>query len=197
MAPSFRAGQWGMASATASRMQCSAWHLPAENLASGCHGLKRLTPTSSRRLRCPGGVGEGAAGNGRELCALARVNMSGAPGNRTGRPTMTFPVRWSSAHPLAAPGPRESLPGPAASIPGDPQVGSAFEAPGPPLGTFLVPSTGAVRHAVAATVPRHSRGGVFGSTRPAPDGRSPFRPAAAATRPLRRGCGLGARPDRP
>ena len=42
----------------------------------------------------------------------------------------------------AAPGPRESMPRPAASILGDPQVGSAFGAPGPLPGTFVAPSAG-------------------------------------------------------
>jgi hypothetical protein len=40
---------------------------------------------------------------GRELCALARVNMSGTE-NRAGRPATTFPVVWSPAHPPAAQG---------------------------------------------------------------------------------------------
>jgi hypothetical protein len=40
---------------------------------------------------------------GRELCALARVNMSGTE-NWAGRSTTTFPVPWSPAHPPAAQG---------------------------------------------------------------------------------------------
>jgi hypothetical protein len=46
---------------------------------------------------------------GRELCALVRVMLSEAPENRTGRPTTIPPVSWSPPHPLAAPGPRETL----------------------------------------------------------------------------------------
>jgi len=34
---------------------------------------------------------EAAEKGGRELCALARVMISEAPENRTGRPTTTFP----------------------------------------------------------------------------------------------------------
>jgi hypothetical protein len=48
-----------------------------------------------------------SSGGRREFCALARVKMSEVPENRTGRPTTTFSVPWSLAHPLAAPGPCE------------------------------------------------------------------------------------------
>ena len=66
---------------------------------------------------------------GRELCALARVNMSGT--QEPSRPSDDdFPVPWSPAHPPAAQGSGKGLPRPAASIAGDPQDGSAFEAPG-------------------------------------------------------------------
>ena len=53
-------------------------------------------------------------------------------------------------------------------------------ASGPLPGTFIARSRD-WRHAAAATVPRHTRGEVFGSTRPAPDERSPYRPAESAT----------------
>ena len=49
----------------------------------------------------------------------------------------------------------------------------------------------------AATVARHCRGGVCGSTGPAPDGRSPYRPAEAAARQPPRRRRLGALPNRP
>ena len=58
------------------------------------------------------------------------------------------------------------------------------------------PVRGTVRHTAAATVPRQPRGEVFGSTRPAPDERSPYRPAESATRPPPGRRRVGARPKR-
>ena len=121
---------------------------------------------------------------GRELCALARVVTSRAPGTRTGRPRTAFPVPWSPARPSAALGRcGRLLPGPAASILQDPPDGSAPQAPGALPWTFPGPVRGTVRHAATATMSRRSSGGVCGSIRPAPDGRSPYCPAEAATRP--------------
>jgi len=133
---------------------------------------------------------------GGELCALARVNMIG-----TQEPSRSSdddsPQAAVTSYPPSAPGPRESLveahrvdPRRSASRLGVRRIRPcARDVPRPGRGT--------VRHAAAATVPRHSRGGVCGSTRPAPGGRSPYRPAEAATRPPRRRRGLGALPDRP
>jgi len=59
------------------------------------------------------------------------------------------------------------------------------------------PGRGTVRLAAVATVARHSRGEICGSIRPAPDGRSPYHPAEAATRPPPWRRHLGARPNRP
>ena len=89
------------------------------------------------------------------------------------------------------------LPWPAASILGNPQVGSASEPTGPLPGTFPRPVRGTERHAAVASRTRHSTGGDFGSTRPAPKGRSPYRPAEAGTRPPPRRRRLDARPNRP
>jgi demethylmenaquinone methyltransferase/2-methoxy-6-polyprenyl-1,4-benzoquinol methylase len=55
---------------------------------------------------------------GRELCALARVMIFEAPGNRSGRPTTTLPVSWSPARAAAAPVPRAA-----------PAVGSCVDLP--------------------------------------------------------------------
>ena len=65
-------------------------------------------------------------------------------------------------------------------IRGKPQAGSASERRGPHLGTFQVPSEGGAaccRGHRARAVQRRS----LGSTRSAPDGRSPCRPAQPAT----------------
>jgi hypothetical protein len=133
---------------------------------------------------------------GRELCALACVNMSGTqePNRSSGD---DLPVPWSPAHLPAAPGPCETLVEVRCVDPWRSASRLAFGVPGPVPGTFLAPAAGLCgMHAAVATVPRHSRGEVCGSTRPAPDGRSPYRPAEA-TRPSPRRRRLGARPNRP
>jgi hypothetical protein len=132
---------------------------------------------------------------GRELCALARVNMSSTreprrssdddlPASRGRQPAhRRLRVRVTACR------------GPPVSIPGDPQAGSAFEASGPLLGMFFALSRDCA--CCRGYRARHFRGEVFGSTRPAPDGRSPYRPAEAATCPPPRRRRLGARPNRP
>jgi hypothetical protein len=133
-----------------------------------------------------------AAGN----YALSRALTWVVGGNRAGRPATTFPAPWSSALHRRLRVRVEACRSRPAPIIGDLQVGSAFKAPGPLPGTFS-PGRGAVLHAAVATVSRHSRGEVCGSTRPAPDGRSPYRPAEAAKRPPPRRCRPGACPNRP
>jgi hypothetical protein len=152
----------------------------------------------SRRYRAPSPAlaVPGRAGKGRELCATARVVISEVSENRIGRPTTTSLVSWSPAHRRRLRVRVRRLPWPAASILGDPQVGSVSETTGPLPGTFLVPAAG-----LCGMLPRpparHSTGGVCGSIRPAPKGRSPYRPAEAATRPPPRRRRLGARPNCP
>ena len=104
---------------------------------------------------------------------------------------------WSPAHPPAVPGPRETLVEARCVDPWRSASRLGVRSTRPCARDVPRPGRGTVRHAAVATVPRHSRGGVCGSTRPAPDGRSPYRPAEAATRPPPRRRRLGARPNRP
>jgi DNA-binding PadR family transcriptional regulator len=89
------------------------------------------------------------------------------------------------------------LPWAAALILEDPQVGSASGVTGLPVpGTFIVPPAGRSGMLPRPLCPAFG-GGVCGSTRPAPAGRSPYRPAEAGTRPparRRRFCAVANRP---
>ena len=110
---------------------------------------------------------------GRELCFLPSVDISevlrtepvGFPPGRGHEPTHR---RFRALV--------RRLPRPAALIFGDPRAGSVFEAPGPRPGTFPAPCAGRCGMLPRPPCPA-SRGGVLGSIRPAPEERSPYRPA--------------------
>jgi len=71
---------------------------PEEAITSIIHTATTLTRAASV-----------SRGKGRELCARARVTINEAPENRTGRRRRLSPASWLTAHPSAAPGPREKL----------------------------------------------------------------------------------------
>ena len=160
-------------------------------------GVRPIVAVTTSRVSWPRPAVRLSGQRAGNYAALARVDVSEVPENRTGRPTTTFPVPWSPAHPPAVPGPRET---PAVARCVDPRRSASrlgVRSTRPSARDVPRPVRGTERHAAAATVPRHSRGGVCGSTRPAPDGRSPYRPAEAATRPPPRRRRLGALPNRP
>lgn len=127
------------------------------------------------------------------------------PGERchVGTTTVTEPVvrraLWPAvigSPPFAGSGFACGMLAEAHAIGGDPHVGSESEH-GLACGAC---SSSRSRHRAACCCgqrARHSRGGVCGSTRPTPKGRSSCRPADTATRPPPRRRRLGARPDRP
>jgi hypothetical protein len=92
---------------------------------------------------------------GRELCALACVNMSG-----TQEPSWSsdddFPVPWLPAHPPAAPGPREMLVEARCVDPWRSASRLGVRSTRPCARDVPRPGRGTVRHAAVATVPRHS-----------------------------------------
>ena len=118
---------------------------------------------------------------GGELCALARVNMSGS--REPSRSPDDDCPRAVVTSPSAAQGSCKWTAGPACVDRRRSASRLGAESTSPLPGTFLAPGRGTVLHAAVATVARHSRGEVCGSTRPAPDGHSPYRPAEATTRP--------------
>ena len=129
----------------------------------------RVDATASRavRRRLPGSCaprgGVGTPGGPRECPAPAGVGMLEPHGWVRRRRTAT----------LRRPVGRVRGTGP----------GAPPESPAPVAPARRRPGGASVRHAAAAPVPRHVRGGVRGPTRPAPDGRSPYRPAQPATAP--------------
>ena len=145
------------------------------------------------RARSRSGNGDVHPQCGRELCALARVNMSGSR-----EPSRSsdddFPRGMVTSPPVGGSGFVSMACLRRSSEIRKPDRRSKHQARY--SGRFR-PGRGTVLHAAVAIVSRHSRGEVCGSTRPAPDGRSPYRPAEAATRPPPRRCRPGARPNRP
>jgi hypothetical protein len=158
--------------------------------------LRRLT-ASGRENGFPDIAPAGAARSGRATGIMrprTRYHQE-ARENRTGRRLPHFVA--ASARPPTAPGPHETL-GVVDCV--DPRRSArrlGVRAPCPLPRAFAVPSVGLVGQAAVATVSWHSRGGVCGSTRPAPYGRSPYRPAGTKTRPPPRRRRLGALPGRP
>jgi len=134
---------------------------------------------------------------GRELCALACVNMEAVPKEPSRSSERSLPRCRGSARQPAAQVPCETFVEARCVDPWRSASRLGVRSTRPCAWDVPRPGRGAVRHAAVATVPRHSKGEVFGSTRPAPDRRSPYRPAQAATSPARRRRRLGARPNGP
>jgi hypothetical protein len=178
---------------TGDHLRDSAW--PSSRLSTD-HPSIRKPHIRPRRLTLSAAIKDAHPQCGRELCARARVKMNGTqePSRSSGD---GFPVPWSPVHRPAAPGPRETIVEARCVDLWRSASRLGVRSARPCARDVLRPGRGTVRHAAVATVPRHSRGEVFGSTRPAPDGRSPYRPAEAATRPPPRRRRVGARPERP
>jgi hypothetical protein len=132
------------------------------------------SPSSARgydRLRS-------SRGTGRESCALPRVDTSEPRPRDRCRSSDDSVCRRGSQPTPVAPRPRDR---PAEAGGGDRQVARRPQGRALRLGTSLAPVRGPCGMLPRRPCARHSRGGVRGSTRPAPDGRSPSHPAAPST----------------
>jgi hypothetical protein len=140
----------------------------------------RLRWTAPARRRPPGATtvsgraGE-RAGNLAPSHALTRANPDHGDRRRSSDDSV---CRRGSQPTPVAPRPRDR---PAEAGDGDRQVARRPQGRALRLGTSLAPVRGPCGMLPRRPCARHSRGGVRGSTRPAPDGRSPSHPAAPST----------------